>query len=267
MKTCLTIAGSDPSGGAGIEADLKTFGANGVYGMSVITALTAQNTMGVDDIFNVPSDFILKQLKSIFNDIRPDALKTGMLPEPDGIKKIAGFLKEKNAKNIVVDPVMVSTSGSELADKICVDVMEEYLLPVADIITPNIPEAERLTGIKIECEEDIFCAGNDLIKKYDCAVLIKGGHMVTDLEKSTDILFVGNEKPVFFAAGRIDNANTHGTGCTFSSAIAAGLAKGFDLKTAVHRAKIYVTGAIRDGLNLGKGKGPLNHFYVRGFKK
>ena len=266
MKTCLTIAGSDTIGGAGIQADLKTFGANGVYGMSVITALTAQNTLGVDGILEVPADFLEKQLKSVFSDIRPDAVKTGMLSDPEGIKIIAGFLEKEKAENIVVDPVMVSTSGNELINEDSIKAMCDYLLPVSDIITPNVPEAEKLSGIKIGSEEEMLSAGEFLRNKFKCDVLIKGGHLDSDPQASTDILFFEDEKPLCFSSRRIDNKNTHGTGCTLSSAIVAGLANGMNMKTAVHRAKIYVTGAIKDGLDLGKGKGPLNHFYKTGEK-
>ena len=261
MKTCLTIAGSDSSGGAGIQADLKSFGANGVFGMSVITALTAQNTLGVDDILEVPTDFIKKQLESVFSDIVPDAVKTGMFAGADAVSVTADFLKERNVKNLVVDPVMVSTSGSSLTCEESITVMKKKLLPIAGIITPNIPEAEKLTGNTITTEEDILKAGKALRENFGCAVLIKGGHFEADTENCTDILFTDEEKPIYFSSKRIANENTHGTGCTMSSAIAAGLANGMNMKTAVHRAKIYVFGAIKDGLDLGKGKGPLNHFY------
>lgn len=262
MKTCLTIAGSDTIGGAGIQADLKTFGANGVYGMSVITALTAQNTLGVDDILEVPADFINKQLRSVFSDIRPDAVKTGMLSDAESIKLIADVLGREKADNIVVDPVMVSTSGRELIGEESIKAMCEFLIPVADIITPNVPEAERLSGIKISSEDAVLRAGEFLRNEFKCDVLIKGGHF--DSESSTDILFFEDEKPFCFSSRRIENENTHGTGCTLSGAIAAGLAKGMNMKMAVHRAKIYVTGAIKEGLDIGKGRGPLNHFYKMG---
>ena len=278
MNTCLTIAGSDPSGGAGIQADLKTFAAHKVYGMSVITALTAQNTLGVTGIRGVPADFIKMQLEAVFSDIFPDAVKIGMLSDPDGIRIIADTLQEYNAANIVVDPVMVSTSGSELISENAKKALCDYLLPLADIITPNIPEAEALTGLIIKSHGEMLKAAKLLERWFGCAVLIKGGHALfcdtfTEFEESekgvqgdfkgasTDLLLIPGEKPVYLYAERSDNPNTHGTGCTLSSAIAAGLAAGNDLKRAVRNAKEYVTGAINARLDLGKGRGPLDHMY------
>lgn len=276
MKTCLTIAGSDPSGGAGIQADLKTFAANGVYGMSVITALTAQNTTGVTGIHKVPAYFIKMQLEAVFDDIYPDAVKIGMLSDPDGIKEIAGALKAYDAANVVVDPVMVATSGAELISEEAKAALTAGLLPMADIITPNIPEAEVLTGCIINSHKDMLKAAEIMARSFGCVVLVKGGHAgfcdtFTEFDEgeaegglksaSTDLLLVPGEKPVYFYAKRSDNPNTHGTGCTLSSAIAAGLALGKDMKTAVRDAKKYVTGAIEAGLDLGKGRGPLDHMY------
>lgn len=259
MKTALTIAGSDSSGGAGIQADLKTFAANGVYGMSAITALTAQNTLGVHGISYVDSDFVENQLDSVFEDIFPDAVKIGMAGSPETIRSISRLLSSYKAKNIVVDPVMVATSGSKLIEEPSVKALCTYLLPIADIITPNIPEAEILTGSKIHTDEDMVDAAKILRQAFNCAILIKGGHGHSDT--ATDVLLLNNRDPIFFSADKIDNPNTHGTGCTLSSAIAAGLARGENLQAAVRLAKIYVTGAISNGLNLGKGRGPLNHIY------
>ena len=259
MKTALTIAGSDSSGGAGIQADLKTFAANGVYGMSAITALTAQNTLGVHGISYVDSDFVERQLDSVFEDIFPDAIKIGMAGSPEAIRSISRLLSSYKAKNIVVDPVMVATSGSKLIEEPSVKALCTYLLPIADIITPNIPEAEILTGSKIHTDEDMVDAAKILRQAFNCAVLIKGGHGQSDT--ATDVLLLNNRDPIFFSSDKIDNPNTHGTGCTLSSAIAAGLAKGENLQAAVRLAKIYVTGAISNGLDLGKGRGPLNHIY------
>ncbi len=279
MKTCLTIAGSDPSGGAGVQADLKTFAANRVYGMSVITALTAQNTMGVQDVYRIPPEFVSKQLKSVFSDIYPCAVKIGMQGDPESIKVISDTLMEYGVKNVVVDPVMVSTSGAELINNDSYTALCGYLLPLADIITPNIPEAQRLTGMTIASGKEMLDAAVMLREKYECNVLIKGGHgdfcntfnecdiddmYVMDNKRfSTDLLlFIEDDKPVYLCAKRFDNPNSHGTGCTLSSAIAAGLAKGYDMRDAVRSAKEYVTGAIKAGLDLGRGRGPLDHIYL-----
>ena len=276
MKTCLTIAGSDPSGGAGIQADLKTFAANGVYGMSVITALTAQNTTGVRDIYKVPSDFIREQLECVFDDIPPDAVKIGMQGDAEGIGVIASALKKNKTANVVIDPVMVATSGDMLLGDESYKALCKELLPMADVITPNIPEAERLSGMTITSHKGMLEAAAILTRNFGCAVLIKGGHAqycdsFTEMGEagdsadsksaSTDLLLSPGEKPLYFYAERVDNPNTHGTGCTLSSAIAAHLAKGEEMSSAVRNAKKYVTGAIRAGLDLGKGRGPLDHMY------
>ena len=276
MKTCLTIAGSDPSGGAGIQADLKTFAANGVYGMSVITALTAQNTTGVRDIYKIPADFIREQMGSVFEDIPPDAVKIGMQGDSEGIGVIAETLKRYKAENVVIDPVMVATSGDMLLGDESYKALCEELLPMADIINPNIPEAERLSGMMIIYHKGMLEAARILTRNFGCAVLIKGGHAqycdsfnemgeagdsADSKSASTDLLLSPGEKPLYFYAERVDNPNTHGTGCTLSSAIAAHLAKGEEMSSAVRNAKKYVTGAIRAGLDLGKGRGPLDHIY------
>lgn len=258
MKTCLTIAGSDSSGGAGIQADLKTMTVNGVYAMSVITALTAQNTQGVSGILDVSPEFITSQMDAVFTDIYPDAIKIGMVSSPEIVEAIAKSLEKYEAKNIVLDPVMVATSGAVLLKEEAMDSLINRLIPLADVITPNIPEGEILVGMKIENEDDMKKAAEIIGEKYNCAVLLKGGHKVND---ANDLLYrKGDFK--WFLSERIDNNNTHGTGCTLSSAIAANLAKGEDLNQAIKNAKEYLTGALRAGLNLGKGSGPLMHNYI-----
>ncbi len=258
MKTCLTIAGSDSSGGAGIQADLKTMTVNGVYAMSVITALTAQNTQGVSGILDVSPEFITSQMDAVFTDIYPDAIKIGMVSSPEIVEAITKSLEKYEAKNIVLDPVMVATSGAVLLKEEAMDSLINRLIPLADVVTPNIPEGEILAGMKIENEDDMEKAAEIIGEKYNCAVLLKGGHKVND---ANDLLYrKGNFK--WFLSERIDNNNTHGTGCTLSSAIAANLAKGEDLDQAIKNAKEYLTGALRAGLNLGKGSGPLMHNYI-----
>lgn len=256
MNTALTIAGSDSSGGAGIQADLKTMLANHVYGMSAITALTAQNTTGVTDIMEVTPEFLAEQLDSIFTDIKPDAVKTGMVSSSQLIDIIADKLREYKAVNIVVDPVMVATSGAKL---ICDDAMEtlkKKLLTLATVITPNIPEGEVLAGMKITSKEDMVTAAQKIINTYGCSVLLKGGHSLND---ANDLLVEQGKEPVWFMGRRIANTNTHGTGCTLSSAIASNLAKGKSLEEAVKGAKNYISGALAAGLDLGKGSGPMDH--------
>ncbi|MEQ0488443.1 bifunctional hydroxymethylpyrimidine kinase/phosphomethylpyrimidine kinase [Anaerococcus murdochii] len=257
MKTCLTIAGSDSSGGAGIQADLKTMTVNGVYAMSVITALTAQNTQGVTGILDVSPEFITEQMDAVFNDIYPDAIKIGMVSSPEIVEAIAASLEKYQAKNIVLDPVMVATSGAKLLKGEAMDSLINRLIPLADVITPNIPEGEILAGMEITNEDQMIKAAEEIGKKYDCAVLLKGGHRVND---ANDLLYRDGEFK-WFRSERIDNPNTHGTGCTLSSAIAANLAKGDDIDQAIERAKDYLTGALRAGLDLGKGSGPLMHNY------
>ena len=255
MRTALTIAGSDSSGGAGIQADIKTMITNGVYAMSAITALTAQNTMGVTRIMEVTPDFLGEQLDNIFTDIYPDAVKIGMVSNSDLIKKIAEKLKEYDAKNIVVDPVMVATSGSKLISDEAIATLKEYLLPMALVLTPNIPEAEVLSGMTIQSADDMIEAARVISETYHCAVLCKGGHQLND---ANDLLY-RNGSYQWFHGKRIENPNTHGTGCTLSSAIASNLAKGFDLDISVERAKAYISGALSAMLDLGNGSGPMNH--------
>lgn len=254
-KTALTIAGSDSSGGAGIQADIKTMLANGVYAMSAVTALTAQNTRGVTGILESTPEFLGEQLDNIFTDIYPDAVKIGMVSSEALIRKIADKLKEYGAKNIVVDPVMVATSGAKLIDDQAIDTLKECLLPLATVLTPNIPEAEVLSGRKITSEEGMEEAAKVISETYHCAVLCKGGHQLND---ANDLLYRGGAKKWFYGK-RIDNPNTHGTGCTLSSAIASNLAKGYELDLAVERAKEYISGALGAMLDLGKGSGPMDH--------
>lgn len=257
MKTALTIAGSDSCGGAGIQADIKAMTMNGVYAMSAITALTAQNTMGVTDIFEVTPDFLRKQLDAVFEDIRPDAVKIGMVSSSELIEVIADRLIFYDAQNIVVDPVMVATSGSVLMKTDAVTTLTEKLLPLATIVTPNIPEAEVLSGISVLNEADMQKAAGIIGDNYGASVLLKGGHRIND---ANDLLYSDGEY-AWFKGLRIDNPNTHGTGCTLSSAIAANLAKGFSPEESILRAKEYISGALSAMLDLGKGSGPLNHSF------
>ena len=259
MKTTLTIAGSDCSGGAGIQADIKTMMANGVYAMSVITALTAQNTMGVTAISNVTPEFLGQQIDSVFVDIYPEAVKIGMVSEKELIKVIAQKLRQYKAKNIVVDPVMVATSGARLISLDAIELLKESLFPLACVLTPNIPESEELTGNKITCAKEMIEAAKTIAETYHCAVLCKGGHKIEDAD---DLLYREDGNYRWFKGKRIDNSNTHGTGCTLSSAIASNLAKGFELEEAVARAKDYISGALSAKLNLGKGSGPLDHGFA-----
>ena len=258
MNTALTIAGSDSSGGAGIQADIKTMTANGVYAMSAITALTAQNTTGVTGIMEVTPEFLSLQLEAIFTDIYPDAVKTGMVSSGELIKTISSTLKKYNAKNIVVDPVMVATSGAKLISDEAIEILKAELLPIATVITPNIPEAEVLSGMTIKNEEDMIKAAKAIYEKFNCNVLLKGGHQIND---ANDLLYRDGGY-VWFKGKRIDNPNTHGTGCTLSSAIASNLAKGENLDDAVKHAKEYISGALAAMLDLGKGSGPLAHCYT-----
>lgn len=258
IKTALTIAGSDSSGGAGIQADLKTMLANGVYGMSAITALTAQNTIGVIAISEVSSEFLKQQLDAVFTDIFPDAVKIGMTANENLVEVIADRLKFYEAKNIVVDPVMISTSGSRLISEKAVAVVKEKLLPIAAVVTPNIPEAEVLSGIKITTKADMEKAAGYINKSYGCSVLLKGGHSIGDAD---DLLYESGEI-TWFKGTRIDNPNTHGTGCTLSSAIASNLANGYDMKSSIKLAKDYISGALSAMLNLGNGSGPVHHGFL-----
>ena len=257
MKTALSIAGSDCSGGAGIQADIKTMTMNGVFAMTVITALTAQNTTGVSDILEVSPDFLKSQIDMIFTDIYPDAVKIGMVSNSKLIETIAERLDFYKAKNIVVDPVMVATSGAKLIESDAITTLKKTLIPMAAIITPNIPEAEILSGIKIASEEDMILSAKSIGEKYGCSILLKGGHNLND---ANDLLYSSGELKWFYGK-RIDNPNTHGTGCTLSSAIASNLAKGYDIENSIRKAKDYISGALESMLNLGKGRGPINHAF------
>lgn len=260
MRTALTIAGSDSSGGAGIQADIKTMLANGVYGMSAITALTAQNTTGVTSIMEVTPEFLGEQMDNIFTDIYPDAVKIGMVSSGGLILKIAEKLREYRAKNIVVDPVMMATSGARLISEKAIAALKEAILPLAAVLTPNIPEAEVLSGMTIKTEADMVAASRLIGETYHCAVLCKGGHQPNN---ANDLLYRDGSYKWFYGK-RIHNPNTHGTGCTLSSAIASNLAKGFDLDLSVERAKAYISGALGAMLDLGVGNGPMDHGFDLG---
>ena len=255
LKAVLTIAGSDSIGGAGIQADIKTMLANGVYAMSAVTALTAQNTQGVAAIMDASPEFLAAEIDAVFDDIRPAAVKIGMVSAAALIKVIAGRLRAHKAENIVVDPVMVATSGARLLDEDASDSLTAELFPFAALITPNLPELELLTGDSIASREERIDAARKLAAKWGCAVLSKGGHA----EKSADDILVTDSETTVFPGPRIDTKNTHGTGCTLSSAIAANLAKGAGLTAAIRQAKDYVAGALATDLKMGKGHGPLHH--------
>ena len=258
MKKVLTIAGSDCSGGAGIQADLKTIAAHKMYGMSAITALTAQNTTGVYGILESTPEFLANQLDCIFTDIFPDAVKIGMVSSAPLIRIIAQKLGQYAPKSIVVDPVMISTSGSKLLADDAAGELCQQLLPLATLLTPNLPEAEALSGLRICSEEDMIAAAQKIAQIYPCAILVKGGHFGSSAD---DLLYISGECH-WFRSARIQTKNTHGTGCTLSSAIACNLAAGDSLPDSVLHAKKYVGGALADGLNLGAGNGPLNHCYA-----
>lgn len=260
MKTALTIAGSDSSGGAGIQADIKTMTANGVYAMSAITALTAQNTTGVQGIMEVTPEFLKLQIESVVQDIFPDAVKTGMVSSSELIKTIADSIKKYNLKNVVVDPVMIATSGSRLISEDAINTLKEELFCLSTLITPNIPEAMELCNFKIQTEANMEKAAIEISKKYGCSVLIKGGHSIND---ANDFLYdAKNQNGSWFYSKRINNPNTHGTGCTLSSAIASNLAKGKNLIESIRNAKTFISGALNAMLDLGKGSGPMNHAFA-----
>lgn len=256
-RTALTIAGSDCSGGAGIQADIKTMQAHGVYAMSAITALTSQNTTGVSGIHEIPAEFVAQQIDMVFSDICPDAVKIGMIPNADTAEAIADRIKYWKAGNIVVDPVAVATSGSNLSSTVAYEAVKKLLFPLATLVTPNIPEAELITGMKISGMDDMEKTAKAISEKYGCAVLVKGGHSIND---ANDYLYNGIGK--WFRKSRIDTVNTHGTGCTLSSAIASNLAKRYSLESAVEDAKLFVGNCLESGLNLGRGSGPLDHNFI-----
>lgn len=257
MKTALSIAGSDSCGGAGIQADIKTMTLNGVYAMSAITALTAQNTTGVRSIQDSSPEFLKDQIDAVFEDIFPDAVKIGMVSSAELIKVIAERLTFYKAKNIVVDPVMVATSGASLIRTEAVSALEKELIPIAYLVTPNIPEAEMLTGNKIVTRDDMQKSAKQIAEAYGCNVLLKGGHSVND---ASDLLYSDGQAQ-WLEGKKINNPNTHGTGCTLSSAIASNLAKGYDLADSVKRAKEFISGALSAMLDLGQGSGPMNHAF------
>ena len=257
MKKVLTIAGSDSSGGAGVQADLKTMLANGVYGMSAITALTAQNTQGVRMVQEATPEFLAAELDAVFEDIRPDAVKVGMVASPALIHVIADKLKAYKAEHVVVDPVMVATSGAKLLVDEAIEVLVQELFPLAEVITPNIPELSVLTGAEIADEAAFEQAAKKLAAETEVNVLAKGGHFADD---ASDLLVLADgEEEKWYRGTRVENPNTHGTGCTLSSAIAANLAKGFDLAESIGRAKSYLFGALLVKMDLGKGSGPVDH--------
>ncbi len=258
MKTALTIAGSDSCGGAGIQADIKTMTMNGLYAMSAITAMTAQNTAMVSSIEESTPEFLKEQIDAVFEDIYPNAVKVGMVSSSKLIHVIAERLTHYKAKNIVVDPVMVATSGSTLMKTEAVTALISELLPIATLVTPNIPEAEVLSGMTVQTKEDMEKAAKIIGDAYDCAVLLKGGHCIND---ANDLLYA-NGIYKWFSGKRIDNPNTHGTGCTLSSAIASNLAKGYDLEASIWRAKSYISDALAAMLDLGAGSGPMNHAFA-----
>ena len=259
MKKLLTVAGSDSSGGAGIQADLKTFAALGAYGMSCICTLTAQNTTGVSMVVNTPVEMVTAQLEAVYSDIPPDGVKTGMLSTPAIVSAVAEFLRGHKGPAIVVDPVMVATTGAVLLEKEAIETYKDILIPEADLITPNIPEAEVLSGLEIKTEKDMENAAERIMEYGCCAVLVKGGHRVHD---AVDILFDGKQF-YRYEGKRIKTKNTHGTGCTLSAALAVKLAEGKTLPVAAAEAKEYLTGAIEAAKDepIGQGSGPVRHFW------
>ncbi len=258
LKTALTIAGSDSSGGAGIQADIKTMTMHGVFAMSAVTALTAQNTLGVKSIMEASPEFLADELDAVFSDIYPDAVKTGMVASSKLICTISNKLKEYSAKNIVVDPVMVATNGAKLICDEAIETLQKELLPMATVLTPNIPEAEVLAKMKIRTEKDMEEAARKIFENFGCAVLLKGGH---DLNDANDLLW-SEKGSEWFLGKKVENPNTHGTGCTLSSAIASNLALGRTLSDSVKRAKDFVSDALASMLDLGRGKGPMNHMFA-----
>ena len=257
IAKAMTIAGSDSGGGAGIQADLKTFGAFGVYGTSVLTAITAQNTLGVSAVLELPPDLVATQIEAILSDIGTDAVKTGMLANSEIIRVVATEIKERGITNLVVDPVMVAKGGDRLLQEEAVTVLRNLLIPLSRVVTPNLPEAAVLVGRDVDSLEDAIQAAIDIVDMGCSSVVVKGGHLHGD---AVDVFYDGNVIREFTAA-RVDTSSTHGTGCTFASAITAGLAKGVSIEDAVAQAKEYVTGAIRNAFPIGRGHGPLNHLY------
>ena len=280
MKAVLTIAGSDSSGGAGIQADMKTICSHQLFAESVVTALTAQNTTGVYGVEEVEPAFVAQQIDVVFDDIRPDAVKVGMVSSPAIVRAIADGLRRHEAAHIVVDPVMVATSGSALIASEAVDALVAHLFPLAEVVTPNIPEAEVLAGMAIACPEGVQRAAELIAERCVAAtatvpdftdsdapvpaIMIKGGHGVGEPDAADDYLRLAHGEHIWLRGPRIETCNTHGTGCSLSSAIACNLAQGFAVDVAVREAKAYVAGALADGLDLGRGSGPLNHMWRYG---
>ena len=258
MRTVLSIAGSDSCGGAGIQADIKTITVHGLYAETAVTAVTAQNTVGVQGIVEMTPEFVAQQIRSVFDDIRPDAVKIGMVGSADVVKAIAEELKRYDAKNIVVDPVLQATTGASLAADDVAQALMDYLVPIATIVTPNIPEAALLTGKEVSTPDDMETAASIIKTKTDGAVLIKGGHATGG---ANDLLLTEHLRVVWLKHKRIKTENTHGTGCTMSASIACGLARDYDTQAAVSKAKAYVTGALENAPGLGAGVGPLNHMW------
>lgn len=265
MRSVLTIAGSDSSGGAGVQADIKTIEAHGLFATSAITALTAQNTLGISGVVDVDPSFVVAQIDAVFEDIRPDAVKIGMVSSPDIVRAIAEALRRHGARHVVVDPVMVATSGSALIADGAVRALVDSLFPLAEVVTPNIPEARVLAGAEIAEEADVEPAARSIARLVSRgqspAVLVKGGHGVTAAGSADDGLLLRDGPFTWLRGDRIETQNTHGTGCTLSSAIACGLACGLDVREAVVCAKAYVRGALERGLDLGRGSGPLDHMW------
>lgn len=270
MRSVLTIAGSDSSGGAGIQADIKTIESLGLFATSAITAITAQNTLGVRAVQDISPDIVEAQIDAVFEDIRPDAVKIGMVSSADIVEVIARTLRRHEAQHVVVDPVMVATSGSALIKTDAVAALEAQLFPLAQVLTPNIPEAEALAGMPITSTDDMVQAARVIAEKacpcagtYDkAAVLVKGGHGVAAPDDASDFLLDEDGEEIWLEGQRIQNPNAHGTGCTLSSAIACGLARGLTVEEACREAKAYITGALRAGLDLGQGSGPLDHSWM-----
>lgn len=258
MKAVLSIAGSDSSGGAGIQADIKTIAAHGLFAETAITAVTAQNTMGVTGIQQVSPEMVAKQIDAVFDDIVPDAVKVGMVSSIEVVEAVSERLKARGAKHVVVDPVMVATTGARLVDEEAVDAVVTKLLPLAQVVTPNIPEAEVICGMKIESKEDMLAAGWKIAEACNGAVLVKGGHSRDD---ANDLLITEHGREVWLCHKKIDTTSTHGTGCTLSSAIACNLAMGFEVQASVQKAKNYITGALLHDPGLGRGNGPLDHMW------
>lgn len=259
VKVCLTIAGSDSGGGAGIQADIKAMQANGVFAASVLTAITAQNTREVTVAFDLPVDLISAQIDAVFDDLRIAATKTGMLSSVEIIRAVAAQVRARGIRPLVVDPVMISKSGFKLLNDDAIDVLKTDLLPLATLVTPNAHEAALLTGLEVTSERDARKAAEAIVAMGPGAALVKGGHL-SEEEEAVDVLFDGEDYHAF-REDRIDTLHTHGTGCTYAAAIAANLAKGYSLRVAVARSKLYVTKAIRAGLPIGSGHGPTDHFY------